>query len=136
MDRKLFLVLWFLIAAFISLAQTKNLRNGDWRAVLERADGNNIVFNFEIKDSIGKKILYIKNSGERLLVDDIKLVGDSFIIKLPFFESQLHLVRQSNNDFIGFYLKRLTDNYQVMPLHAYYQQDFRFPISQNNTAIN
>jgi thiol-disulfide isomerase/thioredoxin len=131
-----FLIILFLFSSLFVSAQKKNLQTGEWRAVLERTDGNNIAFNFETKDSIGKKILYIKNAGERLLVDDIRLVGDSFIIKLPFFESQLHLFRQSNNDFVGFYFKRLTDNYQVMPLHAYYEQDFRFPLLQNPANIN
>ncbi len=133
---KQFLIILFLFSGLFISAQNKNLQNGEWRAVLKRADGNDIAFNFEIKDSIGKKILYIKNAAERLLVDDIKLVGDSFIIKLPFFESQLHVVAQNNNELNGVYMKRLVDNYQVMPLHAYYKQDFRFPILQNNLAIN
>ncbi|HEX4372053.1 MAG TPA: TlpA family protein disulfide reductase, partial [Puia sp.] len=132
---KQFVIIPFLFSLLFVSAQTKNLKNGEWRAVLERTDGNNIVFNFLVKDSAGKKILYIKNANERLLVDDIKLVGDSIIIKLPFFETQLHVV-QNNNELNGVYTKRLVDNYQVMPLHAYYQQDFRFPVSQNTTSIN
>ena len=136
MLRKLFLAISYLLIVLISSAQNKNLQNGEWRAVLERADGNNIVFNFEVKDSAGKKILYIENASEKLLVDDIKLIGDSIIIKLPFFESQLHLFKKNDTDFEGIYLKRLADNYQVMPLHIYYQQNFRFPILQNPTNIN
>src|SRR5580698_292252 len=132
---KQFLIIPFLFSVLLVCAQTTNLKNGEWRAVLHRADGHNIIFNFLVKDSAGKKILYIKNANERLLVDDIKLVGDSIIIKLPFFETQLHVV-QNNNELNGVYTKRLTDNYQIMPLHAYYQQDFRFPVSQNATSIN
>jgi thiol-disulfide isomerase/thioredoxin len=132
---KQFLIIPFLFSVLFVCAQTKNLKNGEWRVVLERADGNNIVFNFLVKDSASKKILYIKNANERLLVDDIKMVGDSIIIKLPFFETQLHVV-QNNNELNGVYTKRLVDNYQIMPLHAYYQQDFRFPVLQNATNIN
>jgi thiol-disulfide isomerase/thioredoxin len=132
---KKILIIPFLFSTLFIFAQTKNLQNGEWRAVLERADGNNIIFNFLVKDSAGKKILYIKNANERLLVDDIKLVGDSIIIKLPFFETQLHVV-QKNNELIGVYTKRLVDDYQIMPLHAYYKQDVRFPVLQNATSIN
>ncbi|HEY4876621.1 MAG TPA: TlpA disulfide reductase family protein [Puia sp.] len=132
---KQFLIIPFLFSVSLVCAQTKTLKNGEWRAVLERTDGNNIAFNFLVKDSAREKILYIKNANERLLVDDIKLVGDSIIIKLPFFETQLHVV-QNTNELNGVYTKRLVDNYQIMPVHAYYQQDFRFQVSQNATNIN
>jgi thiol-disulfide isomerase/thioredoxin len=132
---KQFLIIPFLFSVLLVSAQNKNLKNGEWRVVLERTDGNNIVFNFLVKDSVGKKILYIKNANERLLVDDIKPVGDSIIIKLPFFETQLHVV-QNNNELKGVYTKRLVDNYQIMPLRAYYQRDFRFLVLQNTTSMN
>jgi thiol-disulfide isomerase/thioredoxin len=102
------------------------LRNGEWRAVLERKDGHSIVFNFESKDSAGKKILYIRNAGERLLVDDIRYEGDSVLIKLPFFESQLRAVVLNNGDLEGVWLKRGADNFQVVPFKAYYNQASRF----------
>ena len=44
------------------------LKNGTWTAELQRADGPRIVFNFETKDSAGRKILYVINGEERLLV--------------------------------------------------------------------
>src|SRR5215475_1658647 len=70
-------------------APAPEFRNGTWRAYLERKDGNNnIVFNFEVKDSAGKKVLYIRNACYRLLVVDISRQGDSVIIRLPFYESQ------------------------------------------------
>ena len=57
------------------LTPAPNFRSGEWRAFLERADGNNIVFNFEVRDSAGKQIIYIRNAGERMLVDDITLTS-------------------------------------------------------------
>ena len=103
------------------------LRNGEWRVVLERKDGHSIVFNFESKDSAGKKILYIRNAGERLLVDDIRYQGDSVLIKLPFFESQLRAVVLGNGDLQGVWLKRGADRYQEMPFKAFYNNPVRFP---------
>ena len=35
------------------------LKNGVWKAELQRADGRHIVFNFETKDSAGRKVLYV-----------------------------------------------------------------------------
>jgi thiol-disulfide isomerase/thioredoxin len=102
------------------------LRNGHWRAVLQRADGNDIVFNFETKDSAGKKILYIQNAGERLLVDEITFQGDSVWMRLPFFESQLRAALTKEGNLEGVWLKRGVDSYQSVPFKAFYGESFRF----------
>jgi len=109
-----------------SFAAGPGLPNGQWRAVLQRKDGHSIVFNFESKDSAGKKVLYIRNAAERLLVDDIKYQGDSVLIRLPFFESQLRAVITADGDMRGLWLKRGADNYQVMPFEAEYNNSQRF----------
>lgn len=103
------------------------LRNGQWRAILQRKDGNGIVFNFEVKDSAGKKILYIRNAGEHLLVDDITTEGDSVLIHLPFFESQFRAALTKDGNLEGVWLKRGVDNYQSVPFRAIYRESFRFP---------
>jgi thiol-disulfide isomerase/thioredoxin len=101
-------------------------RNGQWRAFLERKDGNNIAFNFEVRDSAGKKVLYIRNAGERLLVDDISREGDSVIIRLPFYESQLRAVVTKEGNLEGVWLRHLVSDYQAVPFKAYYGEAFRF----------
>ncbi len=132
---KLGLAAGLLISGFIlSGQQNKNLQNGLWRAVVERKDGNEIVFNFETKDSAGKKILYICNAAERLLVDDIVVQKDSVFITLPFFESQLRAVIINGNKLRGVWLKRLVDRYQVIPFTAYYNRSFRFDVAKAATA--
>lgn len=103
------------------------LHNGQWRASVLRKDGNSIVFNFEVKDSVGKKILYIRNAGEHLLVDDITIQGDSVLIRLPFFESQFRTVLTKDGNLEGVWLKRGVDSYQSLPFRAVYQESFRFP---------
>jgi thiol-disulfide isomerase/thioredoxin len=102
------------------------LRNGQWRAVLQRQDGNEIVFNFETKDSAGKKILYILNAGERLLADEITMQGDSVWIRLPFFESQFRAVITKDGNLDGVWLKRGADAYVAVPFKAFYGQSYRF----------
>lgn len=134
---KIGLATCFLMIGLISAAQqNKDLKNGLWRAVLERKDGNEIVFNFEAKDSAGKKILYIRNASERLLVDDIVITGDSVFVTLPFFESQLRASFINDNELKGVWLKRLVDKYQVIPFTAYHDQPFRFHVSSNAAMAN
>jgi thiol-disulfide isomerase/thioredoxin len=102
------------------------LRNGQWRAILQRKDGNEIAFNFETKDSAGKKILYIRNADERLLADDITVQGDSVWIRLPFFESQLRAALTKDGNLEGVWLKHGADTWQSVPFKAFYGQSYRF----------
>lgn len=130
--------LLFVLVLFSSIfahSQKNALPNGQWRGLLLRADGNDIVFNFLVKDSVGKKILYIQNAGERLLVNDIGYLNDSIIINLPFFESQIRAFLDKTGRLNGVYLKRLATNYQVMPFHAV-KESFRFKVQNNVVSIN
>ena len=101
-------------------------RNGLWRAYLVRKDGNHIVFNFEVKDSAGKKILYIRNAAERLLVDNITLAGDSVLIRMPFYESQLRAVLTPDGDLDGVWIVHTADAWRATPFKAMYGQGYRF----------
>ena len=104
-------------------------RNGLWRAYLVRKDGNHIVFNFEVKDSAGKKILYIRNAGERLLVDNITLAGDSVLIRMPFYESQLRAVLTPDGDLDGVWIVHTADAWRSTPFRAMYGQEYRFAVN-------
>ena len=101
-------------------------RNGQWRAWIERKDGNNIVFNFEVKDSAGKKILYMKNAGERLLVDDISREGDSVFIRMPFYESQLRARITPEGNLDGAWIIHGADAWRSVPFKAFYGQPYRW----------
>ncbi len=139
----LFLVVYQLIAlhvialpVLVAPLRGPGFRNGQWQALLHRKDGNDIVFNFEVKDSAGKKILYIRNAGEHLLVDDITIKEDSVLIRLPFFESQLRAVVTSDGNLEGVWLKHGADNYQALPFKAFYGVSFRFPTGRKTETGN
>jgi thiol-disulfide isomerase/thioredoxin len=133
MLRMFFWILFSYSGLIVSGQQQKTLRNGSWSAVLERPDGHQIAFDFEVKDSAGvkgganRKILYLQNAGERILVDNIETREDSVFIRLPFFESQLRGVLTRDGVLKGVWLKRLADNYQSIPFTAWYDRGFRFP---------
>lgn len=113
------LVLTLLVGGLYMQAQQKNdLSAGQWRGELERTDGNNIIFNFEVSEKAGKPIIHIRNAAERLAVDDITIVQDSIFIKLPFFDSQFRAVFMDDNRIKGVWIKRLADRDLVMPFTA------------------
>lgn len=113
---------WMLAILLTSLTvtaqQKSQLSTGQWRGELERADGNNIVFNFEVNKSAGRPIIYIRNATERLTVDDITILGDSVFIRLPFFDSEFSAAFVNNRQIKGVWIKRLADRNEAMPFVA------------------
>lgn len=104
------------------------LKNGIYRFALQRPDGQEIVFITEVKDSSGKKIMYIVNGNDRLLADEISVNNDSVYIRLPFFESSL-LARIENNNLSGTWVRDYGKRQQKLPFVATFNQGERFPVS-------
>jgi thiol-disulfide isomerase/thioredoxin len=117
-------------------APAPTFRSGQWRALLIRQDGNNIPFNFEVKDSAGKQVLYLRNAGERILVDDITRDGDSLFIKFPFYESQLRARVTSEGNLEGVWLRHLADNWLKIPFVASYSENYRFPVNPHLDCLS
>ena len=131
-----------LVIAITSLnvtAQQKNhLSTGQWRGELERADGNHIVFNFEVSKIADKPIIYIRNATERLTVDDITVQDDSVFIRLPFFDSQFRAAFVGDRQIKGIWIKRLADRDQVMPFIAVSngKKTYRFKTGNTKPVAN
>jgi thiol-disulfide isomerase/thioredoxin len=109
------------------------LKNGMWRATIKRTDGNEIVFNFQSKDSAGKKIIYIINGKEHLLVDSVEIRSDSVFIQLPFFESgfKARITRDGNLE--GEWIKYYGERILRLPFKAIFNAK-RFEVSSAPVA--
>lgn len=103
-----------------------SLKNGVWRSTLQRTDGQQINFNFEVKDSIGKKVIYIINGSERLLVDSVKIAGDSIFIQMPFFESGFKAKLLNDVNLEGVWVKKSGQRLLSLPFKAVYNETYRF----------
>ncbi|HLX66709.1 MAG TPA: hypothetical protein VKR41_06925, partial [Puia sp.] len=114
------------VALFAGCAGRQEFRDGKWRAFLVRKDGNNVVFNFDVKDSAGRKVLYMRNAGERIEVDSVVVNGDSVLIRFPFFESQLRGALTADGNLEGVWIIHLADSFRAMPFKAFYGEDYRF----------
>ncbi|HVS95794.1 MAG TPA: TlpA disulfide reductase family protein [Puia sp.] len=119
-------LVFYFAALNVLAAPAPDFRNGQWRAVLERKDGHDIAFNFEVKDSGGRQVLYIRNAGERLLVDDVKREGDSVLIRMPFYESQLRARITPGGNLEGVWMRHLSADWQSIPFKAFYGENYRF----------
>jgi thiol-disulfide isomerase/thioredoxin len=134
--------LWIYCLAGIGMAAcntgnaTKNLANGVWQAKLHRNDGANIVFNFEVKDSAGTKILYVINATDKLLVDDVKVNGDSLFIKMPFFDSEFKAKLNTDSSVEGVWIRHLADKDVSIPFSALAGVAERFKVNTPAAAAN
>jgi thiol-disulfide isomerase/thioredoxin len=104
--------------------------NGIWQASIIRKDGQFIRFNFEMKDSAGKKILYIMNGKERLLADNIRQREDSLFIEMPFFDSRFALRIYDDDKLEGNWIKNYGHRQVIMPFRAFRNETKRFSVSR------
>src|SRR6195952_5999319 len=87
-----------LIALLINAAAAQSkLKAGIWRGTLKTSSGNELPFNFEVKDISGKQQLAIINGTERFKVTDVKQKGDSVFIHMPLFNSEFRLKLTAGN---------------------------------------
>ncbi|MFI5123923.1 MAG: peroxiredoxin family protein [Chitinophagales bacterium] len=131
----LFLLLLFSVQAGPLAAGIQPLKknyppNGIWQADIIRKDGQQIRFNFEMKDSAGKKILYVINGKERLLADDIRQREDSIFIEMPFFDSRFALRLYDDDKLKGSWIKNYGHRQVTMPVVAVRNQTQRFSVTR------
>lgn len=105
------------------------LQNGMWRATIQRQDGHKIVFNFLSKDSAGKKIIYVINGKEHLLVDSIVTREDSVFIQMPFFESGFRAKIMTDGNLQGEWIKHYGKRILRLPFEAEYNNRKRFDVT-------
>src|SRR5260370_33185897 len=119
-----------LFTGFMSLlvnvcsAQTK-LKPGIWRGALKTSSGNDLPFNFEVKESVGKQLLFIMNGLERIKVTDLTQKKDSVFIHMPLFNSEFKL-KFTGIGLRGKWIKHYADRDMAMDFVAEPGQAWRF----------
>src|SRR5690242_18667936 len=128
-SKRFFSILSILLVGFFSfsfLYKNPGLKNGIWRATIQRNDGHKIVFNFLSKDSAGKKIIYVINGKEHLLVDSIETRADSVFIQMPFFQSGFKARITADGNLNGEWIKHYGQRILRLPFEAEFDNKKRF----------
>ena len=113
--------------------QTATLKTGIWRGVIEM-QGQQLPFNFEVRqDSSGYKV-YLKNAGEKLLLDEVSIVGDTVNMVLHIFDAALK-AKINGGELSGYFVKNFEKNYRL-PFHATWGDDFRFKKVSDHTSVD
>jgi thiol-disulfide isomerase/thioredoxin len=121
----IFLVVFIMKTQLVS---AKKLKEGSYRGVLYLNEQKNIElpFNFDVKYKRGKPIIIIKNADERILVDEIKVKGDSVNFKMPVFDTEFKTIFDGDN-LIGFWINNYKTDNNKIKFKAIFGSTERFP---------
>lgn len=100
----------------------KELKSGSYRASLAIKDQKELPFLFVV-DSMQQMTIF--NAEEKIVVNDIKIKGDSIFIKMPVFDAEIKAVINNKGDLRGTYAKA-PKNVKV-PFQAIYNVYFKYP---------
>jgi thiol-disulfide isomerase/thioredoxin len=104
--------------------KTLLLITGIWRAILS-IQGEELPFNFELKESNRHYTMVIMNGEERIALDEISLNGDSLIARFPVFDSEIR-VHVTENSMTGNFINHSRKANNIIPFHAEPGKNFRF----------
>jgi thiol-disulfide isomerase/thioredoxin len=111
---------------------TQELKTGTWRGVIE-LQGHELPFGLEISRNEQGYVANLVNAGEKIILDEISITGDSVDIALHVFDASLKA--KINGDrldgtFVKYYAPQVNQ-----PFHATYGDTFRFePVSAETTV--
>jgi len=120
---RLLFVLAFWLAFSACTSQKAELKTGIWRGVIEM-QGQQLPFNFEVVKVGSKYNVHLKNGGEKLLLDEVNLIGDTVSIVLHIFDAQLR-AKMDGETLTGYYIKNFEKDYRL-PFRATRGEDYRF----------
>ncbi|RTE52488.1 TlpA family protein disulfide reductase [Arenibacter aquaticus] len=135
MKRNVVIILLVLFLGSCANSSTERLKEGMWLAHLEVGDGQLLPFNFELNalENAGYS-LEVYNADEVIHVDEIKVIKDSIVIKMPVFEGYL-AGRFTAENMKGSFIKESEE--RVVPFTAKYGIKERFRVAEMpNTNIS
>lgn len=100
------------------------LMTGTWRATIA-LQGQQLPFTFNIaKADSNRYEAYLINGEERLLIDDVQVSGDSLLMPMSFFDTQIE-ARILGDRLEGMFVKNYAEGYRL-PFLAEHGEDYRF----------
>ena len=136
--------IFLLVIIGISLsitAQTLNsgFKAGNWLGVIQLDDANHVSdmpFNFQhFVSANGNSTIEITNAGEKIVVKEVSIKGDTLKMKLPAFQSEI-IASIKNDKLSGIYYPKGKSEGNGYNFTALYGITDRFPASMENATAN
>jgi thiol-disulfide isomerase/thioredoxin len=117
MSLKLYFIIICLLFGAKALPQS-HLKPGNYRAVVIREDGREVVFDLEIKINDKQTQLFIINGEEKIDLNLLRITGDSVYFNMPVFESEFKTALQPDGSLKGTWYKAIASKIQEWPFNA------------------
>jgi thiol-disulfide isomerase/thioredoxin len=121
-----------IVFALFSCAK-KESESSIWRGVIEM-QGQELPFTFDLEKKGNAYKVIIHNADERLELDEVTTLGDSLIIVMHIFDSELR-VKHSEDSLKGYFIKNYEKNFKL-PFTAVRGQSFRFANADVDPTVN
>lgn len=108
------------------------LKPGTWRAVLQ-IQGQELPFNLDIEKIDGQYRAYIRNAGEKLLLDEIRVSDDSVEMTVHVFDAVFRAAIHPDK-LVGEFVINYADDYRLT-FTAYYGEAYRFIPTDTTTPV-
>lgn len=131
MPRTLFLAISALI--FSCSPEVKELKTGTWRGVIHM-QGQDLPFNFDIEKDADRYKAWIRNSSEKILLDEITIDGDSVEMMLHIFDASLK-ARINGTTLSGAFIKYYNRSADV-PFTATWGDTHRFETTGEEPGVD
>ena len=115
------------------------LKTGNWLGFIQLDDASHVSdmpFNFKhVVLATGKSTIEIVNAGEKIIVKDVSIKGDSLKMKLPVFQSEI-LASIHNDKLSGIYYPKGKSEGNGYNFTAVYGVTDRFPAYNEKATVN
>jgi thiol-disulfide isomerase/thioredoxin len=117
-----------LIAMNFHATAEQKLKAGHYRGVLllDEAENIELPFNFEVTYKGKKPVIIIRNGEEKIIVDEIRIKGDSVNFRMPVFDTEFRTELKSG-ELHGLWINHYRSTKNRIPFRATYGEEFRFP---------
>ncbi|MFI5148511.1 MAG: peroxiredoxin family protein [Bacteroidia bacterium] len=124
--RALHVILLLSFAAVSACAQKAILpKAGTWQGELQLNGTTRLPFYFEYKKTKTGTSLEIRNGEEKIEIDQITAVVDSFNFKMPLYDSEFRIqVKEGGKEMEGTWINHSRKDHQETPFRAYYGREF------------
>lgn len=127
-----FLLILSAIVAF-SCGKQIELKTGTWRGLID-CQGHDLPFTFDVVKKNDSLLVYINNSSEKILLDEVSIFGDSVKMVLHIFDAELR-AKIEGDKLTGTFVK----NYATQanqPFSATFGENYRFVKNTNEKTID
>lgn len=116
------------VTVLFSCSTQHDLKQGSWRGIVA-IQGQELPMNFTVKKEGEKYMAVLRNDEEEIVLDEIFVKGDSVIMNMHIFDSEIH-AKMEGEKLVGYFVKNYEKDFKL-PFKATFGEEYRFVKSED-----